>query len=116
MPKFATVDEYTAALAEPLREIVEGMRPVLSGALPEATEGLFHGAPTWSVGKARVCFVKAHGSHVAFALWRGQDVEDASGRLEAMSNRMAQVRLRSASDIDPAVFAGWLRQALALEG
>ncbi|GLZ36868.1 DUF1801 domain-containing protein [Actinokineospora sp. NBRC 105648] len=116
MPKFATVEEYTAALAEPLREIVEAARPVLGAALPEATEGLFHGDPTWSVGKNHVCLLKAYTSYVTFALWHGQSVADPSGRLAAGSRDMASVKLRSVADIDAALFTDWLRQAAAVEG
>ncbi len=114
MPKFETVEDYTAALAEPLREVVAKARPILGAALPEATEALYHGAPTWSVGKNHVCFLKAYTSYVTFALWRGQSVDDPSGRLVAGSREMASVKLASVADVDADLFADWVRQAADL--
>jgi hypothetical protein len=110
-----TVTDYLAALDEPLGAVGERLRAVVDGALPDLPGAMWHGHPTWSAGdepgRAPVCLVKAYRGHVAFGLWRGQEVADASGRLVPGSGRMASVRLTSADDVDPALFADWLRQA-----
>lgn len=119
MAKFANVDDYIAALPENLREVATAVRPVVNAALPGSIEAMYHGSPTWSageaVGKNLVCLLKAYSSYVTFALWKGQLVDDESGRLEASAREMAHVKLRSVEDVDAALFTGWLKQARDLE-
>ncbi|MBY8874387.1 DUF1801 domain-containing protein [Micromonospora sp. PLK6-60] len=114
-----TVSDQLATLDPPLREIAEELRSVIEAALPEASAAVWHGHPVWGLGdkpgRQPVCLVKGYSSHVAFGLWRGQDIEDRSGRLVPGARRMASVKLRAAADLDAALFAGWLRQAYALE-
>ncbi|CCH21234.1 DUF1801 domain-containing protein [Micromonospora lupini] len=114
-----TIDDYLAGLAGPLREIAEKLTPVIADALPRATGALWHGHPVWSLGdrpgQRPVCLVKAYGSYVTFGLWRGQEIADPSGRLAPGARMMAAVRLHRLDEIDPALFAGWLRAAAALE-
>ncbi|OKI67918.1 DUF1801 domain-containing protein [Micromonospora sp. CB01531] len=113
------VTDYLAGLDAPLRETAEKLRTVIDAALPEASGAMWHGHPVWGLGdrpgKTPVCLVKAYPSYVTFGLWRGQDVADASGRLTPGARRMASVKLRTIDEIDPDLFAGWLRQAYALE-
>jgi hypothetical protein len=58
---------------------------------------------------------KAASKHVTFGFWHGASIDDPSGRLETSGNVMAHVKLRDESDIDPKLFANWLRQARAIE-
>lgn len=114
-----TIDDYLAGLAGPLRDIGEKLKPIIEDALPGAAGAMWHGHPVWSLGdrpgRRPVCLVKAYGSHVSFALWRGQEIDDASGRLVAGARAMAAVRLHRVDEIDPALFTGLLRTAAALE-
>ncbi|MEU3621181.1 hypothetical protein BS329_07445 [Amycolatopsis coloradensis] len=119
MAKFANVDDYLAALPEDLRTVAVALRPIVNAALPGSVEAMYHGSPTWSAGEAAgknlVCLVKAYSSYVTFALWKGQVIDDPSGRLEASAREMAHVKLRSADDIDAELFTSWLKQARDLE-
>ncbi|MQY04898.1 DUF1801 domain-containing protein [Actinomadura macrotermitis] len=114
MAKPSTVQEYIEAVPAPLREVAEKARQIIDAALPDAG-ALWHGHPTWSLGGAPgrepVALLKAYKDYVTFGLWQGQEVDDPSGRLEAGARRMASVRLRGLDDIDPGLFADWLRQA-----
>lgn len=114
-----TITDYFAALDAPLREIGEKLRAVVDEAVPGTTGAMWHGHPTWSAGdkpgRTPVCLVKAYRTHVTFGLWRGQDVTDPSGRLVPGARRMASVKLTAVEEIDPALFADWLRQAHELE-
>ncbi|MEU8259586.1 DUF1801 domain-containing protein [Micromonospora sp. NPDC048999] len=113
------VTDYLAGLDAPLREVGEKLRTVIDAALPEAASAMWHGHPVWGLGdrpgRTPVCLVKAYTSYVTFGLWRGQDVDDASGRLVAGARRMASVKLRAVDEIDPDLFTRWLRQAYNLE-
>ncbi|MEU5428931.1 hypothetical protein AB0H73_25535 [Streptomyces olivoreticuli] len=52
---------------------------------------------------------------MTFGLWRGQEINDGSGRLEPGARTMAVVKLRTPADLDAELFATWLRLARELE-
>jgi hypothetical protein len=118
MPKFATVEEYFASLPAALRPIAERLQPIVDAELPGAG-AVWHGHATWSLGeapgKSPVCLAKAYSSHLTFSFWKGQAIDDPSGRLEAGARQMAGVKLRSVDDLDAKLFTRWLRQAKTLE-
>ncbi|KAA2257910.1 DUF1801 domain-containing protein [Solihabitans fulvus] len=118
MPAFATVQDYVDSLPESQREIADTLLPLIDAALPGAG-AVWHGHPVWSLGaapgKATVCHVKSYPKYLTFGLFRGQEIADAAGRLEAGSRTMASVKLRSTADIDGDLFADWLRQAREVE-
>ena len=116
MHRFQTVEEYLSAQPQPLCDIGLAVAALATEELPGTEASLWHGHPTWRDGKAPVCLVKAYTRHVTFALWRGSQVADPSGRLVASgAQQMAAVKLRAVADVDPEVFRGWLRQARTLE-
>ncbi|WFB10658.1 DUF1801 domain-containing protein [Streptomyces sp. LX-29] len=119
MAKFATVDAYLASLPTAQREIADALLPLIEEALP-GTGAVWHGHPVWSLGgapgKSPVCYLKGYSAYLTFGFWRGQEVEDASGRLGAGARAMAAVKLRTLADVDAGLFADWLRQARELEG
>ncbi len=118
MAKFATLDEYLAALPAAQRELTDKLLPLVEEVLPGAG-ALWHGHPVWSLGpvpgKSPVCYLKAHAAYVTFGFWRGQEITDESGRLEPGARAMAGLKLRAPADLDPELFATWLRQARDLE-
>jgi hypothetical protein len=113
--KYATVDEYIAALPEPLGEVANRARRVLDANLKGAESAIRWAHPTWSLGKAPVCYLKAASRHITFGLWHGASIDDPSGRLESSGEVMVHVKLRDEADIDPKLFASWLEQARAIE-
>ncbi|WP_141579291.1 DUF1801 domain-containing protein [Actinomadura sp. WMMA1423] len=115
MGKHANVREYVAVVPEGLREVLEKALAVVNEAMSGTGPALWHGQPTWSLGKQPVCFLKAYPKYVTFGFWKGQLIEDGSGRLEAMSRQMAGVKLRGLDDVDARLFTGWVEQASALE-
>ncbi|PZF93610.1 DUF1801 domain-containing protein [Micromonospora deserti] len=114
-----TLTDHLAGLDGPLREIAEKLRTVIEAALPGATGAVWHGHPVWGLGdtpgRTPICLVEAYGSYLTFGLWRGQEVDDPSGRLVPGARRMAAVKLRTVADVDPALFTDWLRQAYERE-
>jgi hypothetical protein len=113
--KHATIDEYIAAIPEPLREVAARAREVVDAELEGATSAIKWAHPTWSIGKAPVCYLKTASRHVTFGFWRGASIDDPSGRLETSGEVMAHAKLRELADVDRALFADWLRQARELE-
>jgi len=115
MMAVATVDEYMAEIPAELQALGSVLKPLIDAGLPKATATMWHGQPVWMIGKSPVAMLKAYPKYVTFALFRGQKVSDASGRLEAGSREMASVKLKDAGEIDAALFGEWLRQAEELE-
>jgi uncharacterized protein YdhG (YjbR/CyaY superfamily) len=64
--KHATVDEYIAAIPEPLREVAERAREVVDAELEGATSAIRWAHPTWSIGKAPVCYLRTASRHITF--------------------------------------------------
>jgi hypothetical protein len=114
MAKAASVDAYIAALPGPLGEAAAAARAVIDERLEGATSAIKWSHPTWSVGRQPVCYLKGASRHVTFGFWRGASIDDPSGRLETSGEVMAHVKLGSRDDVDPELFAMWLRQARAL--
>ena len=115
MAKYATVDDYIEALDEPLRTVAAEARAVIDANLHGADSAIKWAHPTWSIGKKPVCYLKAASKHVTFGFWHGASIDDPSGRLETSGEVMAHTKLRSGHDVDPKLFADWLRQARKIE-
>ncbi len=114
--RFQTVEQYLSAQEQPLCDIGLAVAALVARELPDAEATLWHGHPTWKLGKAPVALVKAYTRHVTFGLWRGSQVEDPSGRLvPSGAQQMAAVKLRTLDEVDPELFAEWVRQAHAAE-
>jgi hypothetical protein len=103
------VDDYIAALPEPLRGAAAEARSVIDAELGEGV--IWHGHPVWMSGTTPVALLKAYTAFVTFGLFQGGLVDDPSGRLVPAARRMASVRLRAAADVDEALFTGWIRDA-----
>lgn len=118
MAKFATVHDYLASLPESQRQIADKLLPLIETALPGAG-AIWQGHPVWSLGdkpgKSPVCYIKAYSAYVTFGFWRGQEIDDPSGRLEPNARAMSSVKLHTLADLDPDLFTTWLRQARDLE-
>lgn len=116
MHRFQTVEGYLSSQPQPLCDVGLALAVLIDAELPDAHTGLWHGHPTWRIGRAPVCLVKAYTRHVTFGLWRGAEIDDPGGRLvSAGAQTMASVKLRTVVEIDADLFSGWLRQAHALE-
>jgi hypothetical protein len=115
MGKFATVDEYIAAIPEPLRGVAIAARRAIDAGLPEAEAAIRWAHPTWSLGKRPVCYLKSASAHITFGFWRGASIDDPSDRLKTSGQVMAHVKLRTTDDVDPDLLTHWLRHARELE-
>jgi len=56
MPTFATVDEYIAAQSAEVQPRLRELREIFRAALPEATEVISYGLPTYKFGAGFVYF------------------------------------------------------------
>lgn len=110
-----TVDGYIAGLGDWRGEAVALIRGVLREAAPEAKESIKWAQPVWE-SNGPFAYVKAFPGQVNFGFWRGTDLDDPSGVLTGGGERMRHVKLTAPEQVRPDVFAGWVRQAVALNG
>ena len=115
MAKYATIDEYIAAMPAPLTDVAARTREVIDENLEGAESGIKWAHPTWTLGKKPVCYLKAASKHVTFGFWHGASIDDRSRRLETSGDVMAHVKLRAPEDVDASLFADWLRKAREIE-
>jgi hypothetical protein len=115
MARYATVDDYLAAIPEPLRSVSAQARQVIDSNLDGAESAIRWAHPTWSFGKTPVSYLKTATKHITFGFWHGASIIDPSGRLETSGAVMAHVKLRTREDIDEALSADWLEQARKIE-
>ena len=114
MAKYATIDEYIAALPAELGEVAAAARRVIDARLDGAESAIKWAHPTWSLGKRPICYLKGASKHVTFGFWQGASIDDQSGRLVTSGEVMAHTKLRTRDDVDEHLFADWLRQAREL--
>lgn len=115
MGSVATIDGYIEELQLPLQDVAVALRPIIDAGLPNAKGQIWHGNPVWMIGKTPVAMFKAYPRYITFALFRGQKIDDPTGKLEAGSQSMASVKLTSPAEIDSSVITDWLHKAAALE-
>ncbi len=112
MHEHRDIDDYLDSLAEPARGIAAQLRSLVDAALPDADAKLWHGHPVWMAGRKPLAGFKAYTAHVTFMIWHGRPIAGDTARLES-GPHMATVKVRTAADIDPTAFAGWIRAAHA---
>ncbi|MEN3974004.1 DUF1801 domain-containing protein [Emcibacter sp. SYSU 3D8] len=54
--EFASVDDYLAAVPEPARSALQSLRTVIRAAVPDATEHISYGMPSYKLGRPLVSF------------------------------------------------------------
>jgi hypothetical protein len=112
----ASIESYIATLDEPLAAVAITLRDHIDSSIPGAERRIWHGHPVWMVGSKPVAGFKAYPKYVTFMLWRGQEVADETGSLQAAGSAgMATVKVSNAAKVHGPVLRHWLEQAAALE-
>lgn len=108
-----TVDAYVASLRPEQKAIVEQIRRLVRSAAPEAREAFKWSEPVFELN-GPFAWVKAHTGHVTFGFWRGKELDAGRGLLESSGDKMAHLKVRSVSDIKPAVLSKLVKDAARL--
>ena len=115
MARHTTVDDYFNALPEQLWPVAVAARAAIDAAFPGPSCAIRWAHPTWSVGKLPICYLEGASRHLTLGFWKGASLPDPGVRLETSGHVMAHVKLRAVDDVDPELFAWWIRQAIELE-
>lgn len=110
-----TVDEFinTRVLPE-FRETVERIRQFLRELAPEAREELSYGIPAYRVRRI-IAVISPTKKDITLSFSRGAEFDDEFGLLKGVGNKSKYLKFKSADDVDRAVLAYYIQQALKLE-
>ncbi len=86
-----SIDAYLAAVPEPARSALEGMRATIREAAPEAIETISYGVPTFKLHGNLVGFA-AFKKHCSFFPMSGSSIEAFQGQLEGFSTSKGTIR------------------------
>lgn len=108
-------DEYFAALDEGLRPLALALRSLIRETIPQATEMIKWGMPVYLTDSPMwVCSIRAGSGYVALQFGEiGTSLEDPGGLLEGTGVKLRHVKIRTEDDIQPELFASWIRHAAA---
>jgi hypothetical protein len=108
-----TVDSYIEGLEGWQRETAAKVREIVNHAAPTATEAVKWSQPVFE-SNGPFAYIKEHSKTVNFGFWRGVDIDDPQGVLEGSGEKMRHVKLSGLDDIDEALFADFVKQAVML--
>jgi hypothetical protein len=108
-----TIDEYAKGLGDWRGEVVKELDALVRRAAPKATGSIKWAQPVYEQD-GPFAYVKAFTKAVNFGFWRGADLTDPDARLEGTGDRMRHVKIRKADDVDKALFAAWVKEAVEL--
>jgi hypothetical protein len=108
-----TVDDYVASLEGWQAEILTRVREIILQAAPEAHESIKWAQPVYE-SSGPFAYIKAFKKAVNFGFWRGVELEDPKDILEGSGEKMRHVKLASLEDVDEALFADLVKQAVVL--
>ena len=113
MPKATSVDGYIKQLRGWQREVVMMCRSIIKSQTGDVDEDILWSQPVYSLN-GPICYVKAFSDHVNLGFWRGNELEDPSGRLVGELPTMRHISIRSVNDVDRDLFESLVHQAVKL--
>ena len=92
MPRFATVDEYVAALPEDRRGALQQLRETVRAASPEATETIAYDMPALRTDGQFLVSYAAYKRHYSLFPWTDAMVEQLGAELEPYAAGKGTIR------------------------
>jgi hypothetical protein len=110
----APIDSFFAKRTGPLRQVLDELRAMIEGALPDAASSIKWGMPFYTLEGKPVCALAAFKAHVNLIL-AGRDgtFDDPDGLLEGDGKTGRHLKLRAPDDIPRSTVRGWLVAAAA---
>lgn len=111
MKAYESFDDYLADQPPKNRTIIRALRKFVKRVAPKLQESVKYGNGCWLNGKAPVSYVYSDTGYVQFGFFHGASLEDPRKLLEGKGQYVRHIKVRAASDIEPAAFGALLRQA-----
>jgi hypothetical protein len=112
MKSYASFDAYLADQASDKQRIIRELREFVAATAPTLVEAVKWGNGCWLEGKVPVAYVYAGGPGVQFGFLLGSRLSDPRKLLQGKAAHVRHIPLSSAREVDPAVLAPYLRQAV----
>lgn len=103
------VETYVKSLNPPMRELTEKLRTIIKKTLPDATETIKWGNPTYTIGGKNVAWILNYKDHVDFGFFMGAKLK--SKLLEGTGKGLRHIKVRTEKDIKEEEFARLLKDA-----
>jgi hypothetical protein len=103
MDEPATVEEFVDRLDGPQKEIVEKIRAIVKGTLPQAVETVKWGQPVYVHKGKNIITIMVFDDHVNYGLFMGARLK--SERLEGTGKGLRHVKVYGTKDVDEKEFA-----------
>jgi hypothetical protein len=107
------VERYITRLPLPQRTLARRLARIIWRATPRAAEDYKRSTP-WYLHHGMFCYFRANKYHITFGFSQGVQLADPLRLTEGAGKGMRHVKIREAADIRPRVFAGWIKQAMAI--
>jgi hypothetical protein len=108
----APIEGFFAKQPPELREVLVALRGLVEEAASDATAALKWGNPVYSIGRAMMCALTAHRSHVNLVLAGPPDTfADPDGLLEGEGKTGRHLSIRGIEDLPRDSVRGWLHKA-----
>lgn len=107
------IEAYLSGLDAGQRGVVESLMALVRAASPQAALAFKWAQPVYELD-GPVCWIKAHKAHVTLGFWRGQQLPSRAGVIEGSGEKMGHLKLRSVTDLRPALIRRLVREAVAL--
>ena len=113
MPK-SVAATYIAKQSAEQRPLLEKLDALVTKTLPDATPALKWGIPVYQLNGKNVCALASFKESVAINFFASPAVlSDPKKKLEGAGKTQRMLKVRTASDIDAASIARWLKAASA---
>jgi hypothetical protein len=108
-----TIEGFIEGFDDWRGDVLRAIDRIVRDAAPSATGSIKWSQPVYEV-KGPFAYVKPFTNAVNFGFWRGADLADPKALLEGTGDRMRHVKIRSTSDVRPAEFTAWVKEAVQL--
>jgi hypothetical protein len=105
---------YHEAQAPEDREICDALAQAIDRHLPDAENKVWHAHPVWFLDGNPIVGYSKLKDGVRLLFWSGQSFEE-DGLTKEGSFKAAEVRYRSAAEIDPIALERWLAKGRAIQ-
>jgi hypothetical protein len=112
VPSDDPIAAYSQAQLPAFRTICDGLRELITAALPKASAKVWHGGPVWFDGENPIVGYNATAKTVNLLFWNGQAFDEPD-LAPVGKYRAAQAKFAESSEIEAKVIRRWLKKAKA---
>ena len=104
------VKEYINQFDPDFRDILLRLRALIYQVVPDATEDIKWGVPTFSLQKT-ICYIAGFKRHVTFGFYDGKMLKDPDGLLLGTGKHMKYLKFKSINELDEDRLRLWILES-----